>query len=259
MSRSSPRPGRPGSAGCRNGSGSRREPINDHSCMLRIGERLMRAGSEGNLVQKPAGNPVQKPARTHHGPAAASPAPRAANGFPPDLDLQNRAGESRRQNSSTDEGIISESSSSASAPEDLRSDPQLKKQISNLGLQGNSDSSFGGSPAPCSSGVGGGPAPCSSGVGGGPAPCSSGVGGGPAPCSSGAGRDDEENLEKLILQQCDVVRKKQAVLEHLREQSPHHTSLLSGSQLMKNQVRHTCGTQHAPGLGCCPAHLYHQP
>lgn len=29
----------------------------NRSCMLRIGERLMRAGSEGNLVQRPA--PVQ--------------------------------------------------------------------------------------------------------------------------------------------------------------------------------------------------------
>ncbi|KAI9537891.1 hypothetical protein NQZ68_020873 [Dissostichus eleginoides] len=35
----------------------RKEPHSNRSCMLRIGERLMRAGSEGNLVERPI--PVQ--------------------------------------------------------------------------------------------------------------------------------------------------------------------------------------------------------
>ncbi|CAK6974252.1 sickle tail protein homolog isoform X2 [Scomber scombrus] len=52
MSKSSPRLGRPGSAGSKSPS-LRKEPQGNRSCMLRIGERLMRAGSEGNLIQRP--------------------------------------------------------------------------------------------------------------------------------------------------------------------------------------------------------------
>ncbi|XP_034558653.1 sickle tail protein-like [Notolabrus celidotus] len=51
MSKSSPRLGRPGSAGSKS-PGVRKELQGNRSCMLRIGERLMRAGSEGNLVQR---------------------------------------------------------------------------------------------------------------------------------------------------------------------------------------------------------------
>ncbi|XP_061654627.1 sickle tail protein homolog isoform X2 [Phyllopteryx taeniolatus] len=49
MSKSSSRPGRPGSAGSHNCS-LRKDLQGNRSCMLRIGERLMRAGSEGNLA-----------------------------------------------------------------------------------------------------------------------------------------------------------------------------------------------------------------
>ncbi|XP_061784249.1 sickle tail protein homolog isoform X2 [Nerophis lumbriciformis] len=49
MSKTSSRLGRPGS---KNFS-SRMDPQGNRSCMLRIGERLMRAGSEGNLAQRP--------------------------------------------------------------------------------------------------------------------------------------------------------------------------------------------------------------
>lgn len=52
MSKSSSRLGRPGSAGPKCPS-LRKELQGNRSCMLRIGERLMRAGSEGNLVQRP--------------------------------------------------------------------------------------------------------------------------------------------------------------------------------------------------------------
>ncbi|KAM6989132.1 LOW QUALITY PROTEIN: uncharacterized protein LKV04_008850 [Tautogolabrus adspersus] len=51
MSKSSPRLGRPGSAGSTS-TCMRKELQGNRSCMLRIGERLMRAGSEGNLVQR---------------------------------------------------------------------------------------------------------------------------------------------------------------------------------------------------------------
>ncbi|XP_056247152.1 uncharacterized protein LOC130178726 [Seriola aureovittata] len=53
MSKPSSRLGRPGSAGSKSPS-LRKELQGNRSCMLRIGERLMRAGSEGNLVQRPA-------------------------------------------------------------------------------------------------------------------------------------------------------------------------------------------------------------
>ncbi|KAM9323056.1 uncharacterized protein KZ484_021142 [Pholidichthys leucotaenia] len=52
MSKSSPRLGRPGSVGSKSPS-LRKELQGNRSCMLRIGERLMRAGSEANLVQRP--------------------------------------------------------------------------------------------------------------------------------------------------------------------------------------------------------------
>ncbi|XP_054624283.1 sickle tail protein-like [Dunckerocampus dactyliophorus] len=52
MSKTSSRLGRPGSAGSKNFS-SRKDLQGNRSCMLRIGERLMRAGSEGNLAQRP--------------------------------------------------------------------------------------------------------------------------------------------------------------------------------------------------------------
>ncbi|XP_061550401.1 sickle tail protein homolog isoform X2 [Phycodurus eques] len=52
MSKSSSRLGRPGSAGPQNCS-LRKDLQGNRSCMLRIGERLMRAGSEGNLLRKP--------------------------------------------------------------------------------------------------------------------------------------------------------------------------------------------------------------
>ena len=49
MSKSS-RLGRPSSAGSKQGP-LRKELQGNRSCMLRVGERLMRAGSEGNLVR----------------------------------------------------------------------------------------------------------------------------------------------------------------------------------------------------------------
>ncbi|XP_049603154.1 sickle tail protein homolog isoform X2 [Syngnathus scovelli] len=56
MSKSSSRLGRPGVQNCN----SRKDLQGNRSCMLRIGERLMRAGSEGNLVQRPL------PAQSQH-------------------------------------------------------------------------------------------------------------------------------------------------------------------------------------------------
>nr|XP_057923122.1 sickle tail protein isoform X2 [Doryrhamphus excisus] len=52
MSKTSSRLGRPGSAGSKNFT-PRKDLQGNRSCMLRIGERLMRAGSEGNLAQRP--------------------------------------------------------------------------------------------------------------------------------------------------------------------------------------------------------------
>lgn len=58
MSKSPSHLGRPGSAGSKSHS-SRKELQGNRSCMLRIGERLMRAGSEGNLVQRPIPAQIQ--------------------------------------------------------------------------------------------------------------------------------------------------------------------------------------------------------
>ncbi|XP_063317469.1 sickle tail protein homolog isoform X2 [Pelmatolapia mariae] len=61
MPKSSTHLGQPGSAGSRSPS-LRKEQQFNRSCMLRIGERLMRAGSESNLVQRPT--PVQSQNQT---------------------------------------------------------------------------------------------------------------------------------------------------------------------------------------------------
>lgn len=52
MSKSSSRVDRHESVGWKSPN-LRKEVHGNHSCMLRIGERLMRAGSEGNLIYKP--------------------------------------------------------------------------------------------------------------------------------------------------------------------------------------------------------------
>ncbi|MED6237543.1 hypothetical protein ATANTOWER_027316, partial [Ataeniobius toweri] len=52
MSKSSSREYRHGLGGCKSPN-LRKEVHGNRSCMLRIGERLMRAGSEGNLSNKP--------------------------------------------------------------------------------------------------------------------------------------------------------------------------------------------------------------
>uniref|UniRef100_A0A3Q1FJP9 Sickle tail protein-like n=1 Tax=Acanthochromis polyacanthus TaxID=80966 RepID=A0A3Q1FJP9_9TELE len=61
MSKSSSHMGRPGSAGSQSPN-LKKELQGNRSCMLRIGERLMRAGSEGNLVQRPI--PTQSQTQT---------------------------------------------------------------------------------------------------------------------------------------------------------------------------------------------------
>lgn len=58
MSKSFSQLGRTGPAGCKSHS-LKKELHSNPVCMLRIGERLMRAGSEGNLVHKPASSQNQ--------------------------------------------------------------------------------------------------------------------------------------------------------------------------------------------------------
>ena len=59
MTSKSSRLGRPSSAGSKQPSQRKDCPVGNRSCMLRVGERLMRAGSEGNLhVVRP--KPVQQ-------------------------------------------------------------------------------------------------------------------------------------------------------------------------------------------------------
>lgn len=60
---SSARSGRPGSSAGSHPPDLKKDLQGNRSCMLRIGERLMRAGSEGNLVPRPCAAQSQNPSR----------------------------------------------------------------------------------------------------------------------------------------------------------------------------------------------------
>ncbi|XP_051944076.1 sickle tail protein [Hippocampus zosterae] len=64
MSKTSARSGRPGSSAGSHPPDLKKDLQGNRSCMLRIGERLMRAGSEGNLVPRPCQSQNQNPSRT---------------------------------------------------------------------------------------------------------------------------------------------------------------------------------------------------
>ncbi|KAM9350014.1 sickle tail protein [Symphorus nematophorus] len=156
MSKSSSRLGRPGSAGSKSPS-LRKELQGNRSCMLRIGERLMRAGSEGNLVQRTM--PAQHQSRCQ----AAS------------------AGLGERLNGQTQT-------------------PALDKPTEHTG---NNSSKASHSPSTLPQDFA-------------------------TAAEASSSRDDQ--LDSLLMQHCDVERKKEVFLDHLRQKYPHHAAIIMGHQ-----------------------------
>lgn len=109
MSKSSSRLGRPGSAGPKCPS-SRKDLQGNRSCMLRIGERLMRAGSEGNLVQRPI------PAQSH---ASAAGLGQGSNGQTQSSALDDKPTEHTRNNCNKGKVPLSSSLNKHSLPDTM--------------------------------------------------------------------------------------------------------------------------------------------
>ncbi|XP_042285931.1 sickle tail protein homolog isoform X4 [Thunnus maccoyii] len=223
MSKSSPRLGRPASAGSKSPN-LRKELQGNRSCMLRIGERLMRAGSEGNLIQRPI--PAQSQSQ------ASSPGlGQGPNGKTHPAALVDKATERTGNNSSKgkleDTGHSpsrgSSSSSSSSSAVDSSTERLLqKKQHTNNSLLCNLDfASYGSAPRSPST----------------------------LPRSYATSSRDSE-LDSLIMQHSEVERKKEVFLDHLRQKYPHHAAIIMGNQeRMREQVRSPRPPESPPCAG----------
>ncbi|XP_042354275.1 sickle tail protein-like [Plectropomus leopardus] len=202
MSKSSSRLVRPGSAGSKSPS-LRKEAQSNRSCMLRIGERLMRAGSEGNLVQRPIAAQSQ---------ASSAGIGQGTNGQTQPLALEDKPTEHTGNSSSKDPGA---SPSRGSSSADSSADRLLqKKPHTNSSLLCNPDFSS-----------------CSS------APRSPST----LPRSfvtSARASSRDSQLDSLMMQHSEVERKKEVFLDHLRQKYPHHAAIIMGHQeRMREQAR----------------------
>ncbi|XP_070775002.1 sickle tail protein homolog [Enoplosus armatus] len=199
MSKSSTRLGRPGSAGSKSPS-LKRELQGNRSCMLRIGERLMRAGSEGNLVQRPM--PAQNQSQ-----ATSDGLGQGSNGQTQPPALEDKPIEHTGNNSSKDPGNSPSRVSSSSTAVDSSTDRLLQdKQHTKSSLLCNPDfSSYGSDPRSPST-----------------LPRSYAT-------STGASSRDSQ-LDSLMMQHSDVERKKEVFLDHLRQKYPHHAAIIMGHQ-----------------------------
>ncbi|XP_049930722.1 sickle tail protein homolog isoform X1 [Epinephelus moara] len=205
MSKSSSRLGRPGSAGSKSPS-LRKEPQSNRSCMLRIGERLMRAGSEGNLVQRPISAQSQaSSAGLGQGTNDQTQAP-----------ARDKPTEHTGNNSNKDPGTSpSRVSSSFSTAVDGSTEcvPQ-KKLHTNSSLLCNPDFTS------CAT------APRS------PSTLPRSY----VTAARASSRDSQ--LDSLMMQHSDVERKKEVFLDHLRQKYPHHAAIIMGHQeRMREQAR----------------------
>ncbi|XP_034411200.1 sickle tail protein homolog [Cyclopterus lumpus] len=193
MSKSSSRLGRPGSAGSKSLS-LRKEPQGNRSCMLRIGERLMRAGSEGNLVQRPIPAQSQSQASST-GLGQESPA------------LEDKLAEHIGNNSSKDLGNNPSrvsSSFSSTAVDSSTERPLQKKPHTDSSLLSNPDFACGSAPRSPST-----------------LPRSY------ITAARASIRDSQ--LDSLRMQHF-VERKKEVFLDQLRQKYPHNAAIILGQQ-----------------------------
>ncbi|XP_028283849.1 sickle tail protein homolog isoform X2 [Parambassis ranga] len=205
MSKSSSRLGRPGSAGSKSPN-LRKELQGNRSCMLRIGERLMRAGSEGNLVQRPIPSQNQSQSSSA-GSGQGSNRQTAA--------LEDKPKEYTGNKTSKDPGNSPSRLSSSSKVGDSSTERLLQKKQQPNGSSTHCNPDFSSGSAPRS------PSTL-------PRSFTPGV---------GAGSRDSQ-LDSLMMQHCDVERKKEVFLDHLKQKYPHHAAIILGRQdRMREQVR----------------------
>ncbi|TMS09418.1 Sickle tail protein-like protein [Larimichthys crocea] len=195
MSKSPSHLGRPGSAGSKSHS-SRKELQGNRSCMLRIGERLMRAGSEGNLVQRPI--PAQIQIQT-----SSAGLGQALNGQTQLPVLEDTPTEPTGNDFSNGNSPSRGSSSSSSSTAVDSSTERLlqKKQHTNSSVLCNLDFSSYGS-APCSPSA--------------------------LPRSHASSRDSQ--VDSQLMQHSDVKRKKEVLMDHLRQKYPQQAAIIMRHQ-----------------------------
>ncbi|XP_044074663.1 sickle tail protein isoform X2 [Siniperca chuatsi] len=217
MSKSSTRLGRPGSAGSKSPS-LIKELQGNRSCMLRIGERLMRAGSEGNLVQRPilAQNQSQ---------ASSDGLAQGSNGQTQPPALEDKSTELTRTNSSKDSGnSLSRVSSSSSAVDSSTERLLQNKQYTNSSLLCNLDlSSYGSDPRSPSTL--------------------------PQSYATAAGTSSRDSqLDSLMMQHSEVERKKEVFLDHLRQKYP--PAIIMGHQdRMREKAKSSWPSESPPSAG----------
>lgn len=216
MPKSSTHLGQPGSAGSRSPS-LRKEQQFNRSCMLRIGERLMRAGSESNLVQRPTA--VQSLTQT-----SSSGLGQRSNGRTQTSAHEDKLSKCTRITSSKDPSISPSRASPASAVGDNSIDCLLqKKGHTSRSLMSNPDFSY--SPHRCSPNT---------------LPRS-------YPTNNSSSRHSQ--MDSLIMQHIHVERKKE-VLDHVRQKYPQHKTIIIGHQDCTNeQVRSPWFVDSPQGAG----------
>ncbi|XP_041804787.1 sickle tail protein homolog [Chelmon rostratus] len=196
MSKFSSPLGRPGSAGSKSPMLGKKL-LDNRSCMLRIGERLMRAGSEGNLVQRPI------PAH-NQSPTSSGGLRQGVNGLTQPPVLEDKPIEHRGNNSSRGN---SPSRVSSSPAVDSSSEHLLqKKQLINSSLLCNPDFSSSYDSATHS-----------------PSTLPRGY----ATTAGASSRDSQ--LDSLMMQQSVVERKMEVFLDHLSQRYPHHAAIIMGN------------------------------
>ncbi|XP_037643663.1 sickle tail protein homolog [Sebastes umbrosus] len=211
MSKSASRLGRPGSAS----PSLRREPQTNRSCMLRIGERLMRAGSEGNLVQRPL--PAQSRSRSQASSAGLGQGSTGQT-YPPAL--EDKPTEATGKNSSKDPG-----NSLSRVPSSSTAVDSSTERLSNSSVLSKPDFFSSCGPAPRSPST---------------LPRSYIT----AVCATS--RDGQ--LDSLVLQHSE--RKKEAFLDHLRQKYPHHAAIIMGHQeRMREQAWSPRPSESPPCVG----------
>ncbi|KAM9789365.1 uncharacterized protein ACB057_011989 [Neosynchiropus ocellatus] len=208
MSKSFPRLGRPSSADSKSAS-SRKELQGNSSCMLRIGERLMRAGSEGNLVQKPQLSQSRNQASSVGSGIIWKSQPVEARG----------AGKHLTKGEYLNKSPLGKPTSSVGFISPLL---QRKHHIDNSQIH-DQCLTFRSPPSSCST----------------------------LPRNFTANCSSESELDRLIMQHSLVERKKEVILDHLRQKYPHHAAILSDHrERMRDQERKTVEASACPSLLC---------
>ncbi|KAM8839245.1 uncharacterized protein ACB058_015705 [Synchiropus picturatus] len=205
MSKSFPRLGRPSSADSKSPS-SRKELQGNSSCMLRIGERLMRAGSEGNLLQKP------QPSQSRNQASSM-----ASGIIWKSQPVEVRAAGKHLTKKDLNKSSFGKSTSSATF---ISPRLQRKHHIDNSQIY-DQCITFQSPQGSCST----------------------------LPRNFTANCSSESELDRLIMQHALVERKKEVILDHLRQKYPHHAAIVTDHRVrMRDQERKTGEASACPSF-----------